>query len=94
MRQIVFEYKNGAVETFSPEWFVLSWNPMTKVATLIDKTSLIKRKYLCSRINTLPDEIRVVVIELIAVEKGNGEEIERFALPIVPTSENPIANNN
>jgi len=94
MRQIVFEYKDGHIETFSPQWFMLSWNPMTKVATLIDKTSLIKRKYLCSRINALPDEIRVYVIDLIATEKGNGEEIERYALPILPTSTNPIANNN
>ncbi|SNZ07727.1 hypothetical protein SAMN06265182_0987 [Persephonella hydrogeniphila] len=94
MRQIVLEFKDGHTETFSPQWFMLSWNPRTNIATVIDKTSLVKRKYLCSKIFTFADEIRLIVIEPVAIEKGNGEEIERFALPIVPTSENPIANNN
>ncbi len=94
MRQIVLEFKDGHIETFSPQWFILSWNPRTNIATLTDKTSLIKRKYLCSGIHTFVDEIRLLVVEPVAVEKGNGEEIGKFPLPITPTSENPIANNN
>ena len=94
MRQIVLEHKDGHIETFSPEWFMLSWNPTTRIATITDKTSLVKRRYIYAGISTSSDEIRVAVIESLSVEKGNDEEIGKFPLPITPTSENPIANNN
>lgn len=70
MRKIVLEYKNiGVIETFSPEWFLLSLNPQTKIATLIDKTTFRKRKFLYSHEVINLDEIRITVLEEL-VEKG------------------------
>ena len=63
MRQIVFEYKNKAVETFSPKWFTLSFNEQTKEAVLLDKSSLKARKFSFSRILVNPDEIRLIDVE-------------------------------
>jgi len=73
MRKIVFEYENqGIVETFSPNWFLLSLNPNTKIATLIDKTTFKKRKFLYSHEVINPDEIRINVLEELTEKKeGN-----------------------
>lgn len=71
MRKIVFEYKyKNTVETFSPDWFLLSLNPKIKIATLIDKTTFKKRKFLYSHEVINPDEIRITVIDELGQKGG------------------------